>query len=132
MKTMGWEQRLADYLRNSYAGGFGYGSYDCVMFAAKWVESATEKKVIHPLLKTGITETESSTALSLRPLTTWVSEVMGDPVPIVQARRGDLILRVQGGQEALGICDGLNAHFLLQGSTEVCPTLSGNCSWGVD
>jgi len=132
MKTMGWEQRLADYLSAVHAGQAGFGSYDCVAFAARWVEIALGIEIRHPLLKTGITEEESLSALKLKSLQAWVSEVMGAPRSARFARRGDLVLRSQAGRDALGVCDGENAHFLLEGRTGACPTLICDLSWEVD
>lgn len=132
IKTQGWEQRLADYLRDVHIGKVSLSHYDCAMFAARWVEIACNIQIKHSMLRSGLTREESLRLLNERSLIEWVSEVLSNAIPILQAMRGDIVLRRQAGLEALGICDGEGSQFLSSESgLIVVPTLSCDLAWSL-
>lgn len=131
-KLQGWEQRLADYLREVHAGRIPLSRYDCAAFAAGWVGRACGVQINHPALSIQLTQEESLARLEERPLADWVSDVLHNAIPISQAMRGDIVLRRQGGLEALGICDGEAAQFLgPEYGLIAVPTLSCDVAWSL-
>lgn len=131
-KTQGWEQRLADYLRDVHAGRVALSRYDCAAFAAGWVEVACGVQISHPVLRSGLTKEESLARLAERSLTDWVSDVLSNAVPVSRAMRGDVVLKRQGGLEALGICDGEASQFLgLEKGLVAVQTLSCDLAWSL-
>lgn len=133
MKLQGWEQRLAEYLRDCHSGKIDLSRYDCARFAALWVEIATGRTVSHPFLKIGVTRNDSLDLLSKRTLESCVSEVLPNTVSILQVMRGDIVLRRQNGLSALGICDGDNSHFLHeQRGLSPLPTVHCDIAWSVE
>lgn len=131
-KLQGWEQRLADYLREVHSGRIPLSRYDCAAFAAGWVGLACGVQINHPALSSQLTREESLARLGERPLADWVSDVLHNAIPISQAMRGDIVLRRQSGLEALGICDGEGSQFLSSESgLIVVPTLSCDLAWSL-
>lgn len=133
MKLQGWEQRLAEYLRDCHSGKIDLSRYDCARFAALWVEIATGRTIVHPFLKEGVTHDDSLNMLSQRTLESCVSEVLLNTVVILRAMRGDIVLRRQNGLSALGICDGENSYFLHERrGLSPLPTLQCDVAWSVE
>ena len=132
IKTQGWEQRLADYLRKVHAGEIVLSRYDCAFFTAGWVEIACGVQINHQSLRSGLSKEESLRLLAERSLSDWVSDVLQNAVSISQAMRGDVVLRRQSGLEALGICDGESSQFLgLKSGLTAVPTLSCDLAWSL-
>lgn len=133
MKLQGWEQRLAEYLRDCHSGKVNLSRYDCAKFAALWVSIATGRTVEHPFLKDNVTCSDSLNMLSQRTLESCVSEVLTTTVSISQVMRGDIVLRRQDGLSALGICDGENSYFLHEKrGLNPLPTSQCDIAWSVE
>lgn len=133
MKLQGWEQKLAEYLRDCHSGKIDLSRYDCARFAALWVEISTGRTVAHPFLKANVTRDDSLSMLSQRALESCVSEVLPNTVSILQVMRGDIVLRRQDGLSALGICDGENSYFLHEKrGLSPLPTSQCDVAWSVE
>lgn len=133
MKLQGWEQKLAEYLRDCHSGKVSLSRYDCAKFAALWVAIATGRPVTHPFLKDNVTCSDSLSMLSQKTLESCVSEVLPNTVSISQVMRGDIVLRRQDGLSALGICDGENSYFLHEKrGLSPLPTLQCDVAWSIE
>ena len=103
-----WQTRFAEFGRARARMSFAWGSNDCCSFAAAAVEAITGR---NPMA--GVTPYDSEAAaarLILRAggLRDLASEYLGAPVPPAFAGVGDVVLVVNEGREALGICNGVN------------------------
>lgn len=133
MKLQGWEQRLADYLRDCHSGKIILSRYDCATFAASWVEIATGRTIRHSSLKNNIDRKESLELLAALSIERCVSEILPNVVTILSVSRGDVVLLRQDGLSALGICDGENSYFLhTDRGLNPVPTVRCDVAWSVD
>ena len=118
-----WQGLLRAYLAETFGSTFAWGTNDCCTFATDWVLRCTGEDVYSDFR--GKYDSALSSARVLK-------EVAGEPtleaaalyvthkhampeVPVLLARRGDVVYRKDGSDERLGIVhlNGRNAVFLL-------------------
>lgn len=103
MRRQDWPRRLQAFVRARRNMPFAWGTNDCVTLAADWVEECTGVHI----------EREWTDALSAMReierrggLRQAVSDVLGEPIPVTLAQRGDLVLIDLGGRETMAVCVG--------------------------
>lgn len=105
MRHQNWEHRLNEFLKS--VGPFEWGTNDCCMFAVNAVEAMTGKDHGKPYRG-------YKTALgAVRRLEKFggvegiATIELGDPKPVKQAKRGDVVSIQNGENIILGICVGV-------------------------
>lgn len=109
-----WPARLAAFVDAARARPFRYGEWDCCVLAADWVLACTGADVMAPWRGTYRDKRSAVRILArLGGLHRTGGHVMlGEPIPALQARRGDVVLREDPALgPALGICLGARAAF---------------------
>lgn len=115
MRYENWAERLAEYLSQMHALQFEQGQHDCGHFVAGAVQAITG--VDHISAYHGHYTTVQGYLRLLKrdghdSVAAYVSSVLGEPIPVLAAQRGDVVMMLEGELEALGICDGTRAIFL--------------------
>ncbi|WP_295986477.1 hypothetical protein [uncultured Variovorax sp.] len=106
MKLPDWQKRFSDFGKARASMPFAWGSNDCCTFAAAAVQAMTGKDPM-----AGIPPYDNALAAArlieegggLKALAT---SLLGEPVAPVMASVGDVVLVLNDGREALGICNG--------------------------
>jgi len=111
MRVDGWEQALYDYIEQSKDAVFTWGSTDCALWVATFVDSITGSHLADDWR--GLYDTEEGAAALMAERGFANAEAIADaaltPKNIRRAMRGDVVLLHNG---ALGLCDGRRCHFL--------------------
>lgn len=92
---------------------FRWGSHDCSLFACDVVEKLTG--VDHGKDFRGRYKTERGAARMIRDrggLRKIATDALGSEIPPLTAQRGDVVMAVENGREALGICIGEKCAFV--------------------
>jgi hypothetical protein len=107
-----WPKRLAEAVEAARARPFAWGSHDCLLFAADVVRAMTGKD----LAAHGRGQYDSDVS-ALRLIHNYggmvplVSKSLGDPVPVLRAHRGDVVMYRSELGPSLGVCLGAQCAF---------------------
>jgi hypothetical protein len=107
-----WPKRLHEAVEAARARPFQWGSHDCLLFAADVVRSMTGKD----LAAHGRGQYDSDVS-ALRLIHNYggmvplVSKALGDPVPVLRAHRGDVVMYRSELGPSLGVCLGAQCAF---------------------
>jgi hypothetical protein len=109
-RTEGWEQRLDAWVQSRRRLPFGWGSNDCIAFAASAVEALTGASPL-PLLPPYETEEEADARLAerggLEAAIVAAMEAAGfPPCGPGHAGRGDIVMARVGNDTPLAVCLG--------------------------
>ncbi len=129
MRVRGWETALNRHVEQ--ARPFAWGQNDCALWCADWVRAATGQDFASQWRGRYASEAELAELLASRGLTgpAELPASVGLPeVHPVFAQRGDIVLNAQG---CLGVCNGLNSHFLVERGVTVFRTRSCVRAWKV-
>lgn len=107
-----WQVKLNDYLVKTQKKSFGYGKFDCCIFAAGAVKAMTGKDPMKEFRGKYASEKESKEALKnigKGTLYRTLTSKFGRPVPATMGQRGDIAydkgrLGLIIGREALFLC----------------------------
>ena len=131
MRIEGWEARLIEYIDQSNAKPFAWGSHDCIIWSGKWVAMVTGSDHIAEWIGRYKTESGALRVLKRLGYSSPADAVSGrlPSRPVLMARRGDLVLHEQN---SIGICTGIKSYFLTEQGITAAPT--GECirAWTVD
>jgi hypothetical protein len=123
MRVENWPSRLNDVIQAAEGRPFSWGDWDCGAFVGACVEAVTGSNPMQPFAGQWDSETGMLRALaagyggSLEQF--WTAALGGDPVPVVMAGRGDVVLvQDDDGVTASGIVD-------LSGERVACLSLDG-------
>jgi hypothetical protein len=101
-----WQLRMQAFVRERRNMPFAWGTNDCALFAADFVEAITGERVCHEL-RGHEDVRQAMRALSLiggvRSLATLA---LGEPVAVSFASVGDVVVIQAGKREALSVCNG--------------------------
>ena len=94
---------LRAYLKSHAETRFAYGTHDCALFAAGWVQLATGRDLTRAIRYS--TRTEGLAALAALGFADHVALAEADlpTIPVAFAQRGDLAVLMRRGQRVLGI-----------------------------
>jgi len=103
-----WDVRLANAIDGWQTAPFRWGHHDCAMFAARCVAAITGVDPAAAYRETYADEAGAERVLTeVGGLDAALRARFGEPVPILCARRGDLLYRVDGnGGEMVAVCFG--------------------------
>lgn len=136
MRRADWPEILAALLARARAAEFAWGEHDCCLFAADVVRAITGRDPAAAFR--GRYRTRRGAQLALKrygrgTLLATVTAILGEPVPPLLARRGD-VLYMDGPQgPAMGVCSGPRVMFPTRprGLVAVHP-LSCSHAWRID
>lgn len=129
MKTDGWEKRLNEFLDS--VGPFEWGSNDCCMFAVRAVEVMTG--VDHGKPYRGYkTALGAHRRLEKYGGVEGIATIeLGEPKPVLFAKRGDVISALSGTNLLLGICLGDKIAAVSETGLIFLPMESAQNAWSV-
>jgi hypothetical protein len=117
-----WPERMNDAL---LAAQTFSESYHCAIFVADVVKAMTDEDPLPERDETAAAAYARMRRDGFGTLREAILARVGGEVPLAFAQRGDVILRVVDGQEALGICIGRMSAFIADDGEGLvfCPTL---------
>jgi hypothetical protein len=108
-----WPDLLTAYIERKRHEAFAWGSNDCCLFAADWVQIATGHDIAAQWRGQYASALSAHRALNRGGgIERLVDEAGGMKIATALARRGDLVAQDGGDGVALGICVGSVAAFL--------------------
>lgn len=103
-----WPAVLAHFVRHSRERPFAWGSHDCALFAAHWVDAATGSRISAEFEGRYSTRAGAQDIIAeFGGLGALATHFLGEPIDISFARRGDVALFSQPSGETLGVVIGL-------------------------
>lgn len=135
MRKQDWPEIMAAAIAAARGRAFAWGSHDCCLFAADVVRAMTG--VDHAAPFRGRYSTARGAAMALKRyagggLLAAVTRLLGDPVPGVQARRGDVVYAETALGPAIGICIGPAACFAAPAGLACLPLSACLHAWRID
>jgi len=127
-----WPDLLTAYIERKRHEAFAWGSNDCCLFAADWVELCTGKDYAETWRGR-----YSSGLGAVRVLDqaggveALVDALRLHRVAPQQARRGDIVAQQAGGGITLGICLGLNTAFVAKTGLVFMPISNVETAWRI-
>jgi hypothetical protein len=108
-----WPDLLAAYIESKRSEPFAWGSNDCCLFAADWVQIATGHDIAAQWRGSYTTALGARRALDEGGgIEALVEQAGGIRIETGLAQRGDLVAQESGNGVALGICLGVVAAFI--------------------
>lgn len=102
MRNQNWPQELAKFTAEAMSRPFVWGSWDCGLMAANWIERATGEKVFLAAYTDALSAQRYITQRG--GMLAAASEVLGPPMAHpMGAGRGDVALVLIDGRECLGV-----------------------------
>lgn len=107
-----WPEQLDAFIRERAATPFRWGEQDCAMFAADWVQRAIDIDPASPW-RGQYTTLGQAKLLQHRDggLETMITSVLGEPIAVGFAQRGDIVLEVSDLGPTAGVCAGFAGVF---------------------
>lgn len=113
MRVEGWEKLLTAYIETARKTRFEWGSKDCALWCADWVNTCTGKDYACEWRGKYHNEEELRQLLNGRGFDSYgdIADYYQKPVPIHEVCRGDIVLHPIG---TLGICTGIDSVFIME------------------
>jgi hypothetical protein len=130
IRRLDWPEKLAEHLAETEKSGCWLDTHFCVLWAADAVLAMTDVDPAEPFR--GMTVDEAYRAIreaGHESILDAVSTVLGEPVHMSRARRGDVVLKADG--LAVGICCGEQTAFLADAGIAYLPTLEQRAAFPV-
>jgi hypothetical protein len=106
MRKHNWDEALSCYLAQCKDTAFAWGKHDCCLFAANAVIAMTGTDFAAPFRGKYSTALGSIRALKIYgsgDLLSTLTSILGEPIPILLAKRGDIALVEIDGQLSTGV-----------------------------
>lgn len=123
MRRLDWPERMAEALASAETKAFSE-TYFCAAFAADVVLAMTDSDPLPWREDTLVEAYTKMRAAGFESIHDALVAHVGESVHVALAQRGDVVLRVADGAEAIGICCGQQSAFISsQGGLAYFPTL---------
>ena len=134
MRIQGWPERLATLIERHAHTPFGWGTFDCCLFAADAVEKITGEDYGASYRGTYRTQKGAYRALSARGIDSvdTIPDEYFARIPVLMARRGDLCAVTTTEGMALGICCGISVACAGEHGVEMLPLSAAVTAWRVE
>jgi hypothetical protein len=132
-RPIDWPARLAAFLAERRHVTFDWAANNCALFAADWIVRLTGRDPAADLR--GRRWTPWSVAHWLREvggLAALADVRLGPRVPVVQARRGDVVAVRLRSHPCLGICTGSRVALVSPDGLVLWPLTRGLAAWRID
>lgn len=130
-----WPKRLSAAVSAAGSVPFAWGSHDCALFAAEVIQAFTGVDLAAGVRGLYRDAAGAERVMSAVYGTTDLGEIatilLGDPIPIELAGRGDLVLMDVATGQALGICTGAEAAGAGPGGLTMVPMRHWHAAWRV-
>ncbi len=135
-RSSGWENRLADYLRDARARPFAWGEHDCCLHMSAAIRVQCGDHVDHAADVRGSYKAAAGARAMLRKNyrgDVWhVPATLGlEPVDVMRAQRGYIVGAIVGRRKAIGVCGGAKSFFVGKNGFVTIPTLDCERAWRV-
>lgn len=107
-RLLDWQTRFAEFGRARARMPFVWGANDCCSFAAAAVQAITGRNPMAGVVAYASEAAAARLILRAGGLRALASQYLGRPVPPAFAAVGDVVLVMNEGREALGVCNGVN------------------------
>jgi len=135
MRSENWPEILAAELKKAAKKTFAWGSHDCCLFAADVAYAMTGEDYASEFR--GHYSTSIGAAMALKKygagsIKATLTTKLGEPLPPMQAGRGDFVLADAGQGDTVGICCGPQAAFVsINGGLLYLPMAAWICAWRI-
>lgn len=129
-----WPERLSALIEESRSLKFSWGEWDCAVFCGEAVLRMTGEDVYAPMRGTYKTEAEADariTEVGAESYEAVLWRMLGEPTPISNARRGDVVLSLKFRRPLIGVCLGESSAFVTPKGLSFWPTASCEHAWRV-
>lgn len=129
-----WPTRLYNLIEDRKNTPFAWGTNDCMMFAADAVNAITGRDYAADIRGTYTTEAEAKAILAAMTDagdTLGVIDDLCKRVPVLSARRGDLVAIDAEEGKAIGVCAGGGCYFIGPDGLFTVPLRSCLVAWRV-
>jgi hypothetical protein len=132
VRRLDWPERLAAVIAEGERRAFS-DEYYCVLFAGDAVLAMTDVDPVADYRSLSMVEAyRLMREREYETLRAATSAVLGPEIGLAFARRGDVVLRLDGDREALGVCCGEQSAFISsEGGIAWWPTLELEAAWRV-
>jgi hypothetical protein len=108
MRLPDWQLRFSEFGKARASMPFAWGPNDCCSFAAAGVVAITGRNPMAGVAHYNSEAAAGRLILRAGGLRALASQYLGEAVPPAFAAVGDVVLVMNAGREALGICNGVN------------------------
>jgi hypothetical protein len=126
-----WQLRLERFARARRGEKFSWGENDCALFAADAVEALTGERVAQALRGHQTAREALRTLAAVGGIRGLATRALGEPIPVLQARIGDVVVIPTGKREALAVCNGGTALAAGVNGIAVVPIQQALAAWRV-
>ena len=110
-----WPARLVAKIEAARDKPFSWGEHDCCTFASACVEAMTGENPMKIFKGRYRSEADAGSILRQKGagnLLDTLTEILGKPVPVEKAERGDVVYSVFETGPSVGVCFGKNSYFV--------------------
>lgn len=101
-----WQVRMQAFVRERRKMPFAWGRNDCAVFAADYLEAVTGERVCTDLRAHTNAREALQTLERAGGVRAIATRALGEPIPVVLAGVGDVVVIAVGKREALAVCNG--------------------------
>lgn len=133
MRLQEWDKLLAAIIKERRTSPFVWGQHDCCLFAADCALAMTGTDFAAEFRGQYDTAKGAARLIAERGgFEAMITGLLGKPVPVTLARRGDVVMLDQDGHPALAVCYGVDA--VAAGITGLAfrPMAEALAAWRVD
>lgn len=129
-----WPERLGDFLTEAHRRPYDPLTWNCALFVFGAIEAQTGTNPAKRFARNGVLRDEKHMQQiiakhgGVRGIAT---RVLGEPIPIFQARRGDLIVAEGEDDETLGVMDSARAVVLARDGLSRLRLDKARAAWSV-
>jgi len=121
MRVENWPRHLQEFIETAASRPFEWGTFDCVQFVGEALDAMTGINPVENWRGRYTTETGAQRIINRDyggSLTHGWTKILGDPIPVSRAGRGDVVVVETDGVKATGIVD-------LTGERVACLSIDG-------
>jgi len=131
MRPQNWPELLHNHIASIKGLPFVWGENDCCTYTCDYIKLITGTDPMEQFRGT-----YTSLKGSLQARKEWGSirtnmRLHFEEIAVPMAQRGDAVIYVMDGEDALGLCNGLNSYFLSPEGYVSVPTLECATAWRV-
>ena len=132
MRSQDWPIILARKIEEAEHEPFEWGVNDCCLWVAFIIEAMTGIDYAKDFRDIKYAEKDIKELLNNKSLKVTIVSILGNPININFAKRGDVVLGSFKNRETLGICIGEKTAFKSPKGLHQVPTLSCECAWRIN
>lgn len=126
-----WQLRLEAFARERARMPFAWGSNDCALFAADAVEAITGERLCEELRGHATAKEAMRVLRAVGGVRGVATRALGEPIPVLMAKVGDVVVIEAGKREALAICNGGTAIATGPNGMAAVPMVQARAAWRV-